>query len=197
MTRLLYALAWLVAAPLAVARLAWRARRQRGYLARIGERFGRYAAAPAAPRIWIQAVSVGETRAAAPIVEAFARRHPRHRILLTHMTPTGRETGIALFGDAVERAWLPYDLGFAVRRFLRRFRPEIGVILETEVWPRLIEECRREGVPVVIANGRLSERWAATRACLRSRAGPSATSTASRRRPRPMPGASRRSARAR
>ncbi|HEX6635295.1 MAG TPA: lipid IV(A) 3-deoxy-D-manno-octulosonic acid transferase [Usitatibacter sp.] len=160
MIRFAYSLAWLVAAPLAVARLAWRARRQRGYLARIGERFGRYPAAPAAPRIWIHAVSVGETRAAAPIVEALARTHPHHRILLTHMTPTGRETGVALFGDAVDRAWLPYDLGFAVRRFLRRFRPELGVILETEVWPRLIEECRREGVPVVIANGRLSERSA-------------------------------------
>jgi 3-deoxy-D-manno-octulosonic-acid transferase len=160
MTRFLYSLAWLVAAPLALARLAWRARRQRGYLAHVGERFGRYGAAPAAPRIWIHAVSVGETRAAAPIVEALARRHPRHRILLTHMTPTGRETGIALFGEAVERAWLPYDLGFAVRRFLRHFRPELGVILETEVWPRLIEECRRADVPVVIANGRLSERSA-------------------------------------
>lgn len=160
MMRLLYALAWLVAAPLAVARLAWRARRQRGYLARIGERFGRYPAVPAARRIWIHAVSVGETRAAAPIVEALARRHPEHRILLTHMTPTGRETGLALFGETVERAWLPYDLGFAVRRFLRHYRPELGVILETEVWPRLIEACRDARVPVVIANGRLSERSA-------------------------------------
>ncbi|HSN19530.1 MAG TPA: lipid IV(A) 3-deoxy-D-manno-octulosonic acid transferase [Usitatibacter sp.] len=160
MTRFLYALAWAVAAPLAVVRLAWRSRRQRGYLGRLGERFGRYAPAPAAPRIWIHAVSVGETRAAAPLVEALAKRCPGHRILLTHMTPTGRATGEALFGDAVERAWLPYDLRFAVRRFLAHFRPELGVILETEVWPRLLEECRRAGVPVVLANGRLSERSA-------------------------------------
>lgn len=158
--RFLYALAWAVAAPLAVMRLAWRSRRQPGYLAHLGERFGRYAPAPAAPRIWIHAVSVGETRAAAPLVAALARRHPRHRILVTHMTPTGRATGEALFGDSVERAWLPYDMGFAVRGFLDHFRPALGVILETEAWPRLIEECRRAGVPVVIANGRLSERSA-------------------------------------
>ena len=160
MTRFLYALAWWAATPLVVARLAWRARRQRGYLLRLGERFGRYANAPAAPRIWIHAVSVGETRAAVPLIEALRERHPRHRILITHMTPTGRATSEELFGDSVERAWLPYDLGFAVRRFLAHFRPEIGIILETEIWPRLLEEAARARVPVVLANGRLSERSA-------------------------------------
>jgi 3-deoxy-D-manno-octulosonic-acid transferase len=160
MTRLAYALAWWIAAPLAVLRLHWRARKLPGYAARIGERFGHYDGVPAAPRIWIHAVSVGETRAAAPIVEAMAARHPGHRILVTHMTPTGRATGEEIFGDRVERAWLPYDLGFAVRRFVRHFRPELGVILETELWPRLIEECARSGVPVVLANARLSGRSA-------------------------------------
>lgn len=171
MMRFLYALAWTLAAPIAVARLAWRARRQPGYLAHLGERFGRYPAAAPGPRIWIHAVSVGETRAAAPIVAALAKRHPRHRILVTHMTPTGRETGEALFGDTVERAWLPYDMGFAVRRFLAHFRPALGVILETEAWPRLIEESRRAGVPVAIANGRLSERSARRYARLPALAG--------------------------
>jgi 3-deoxy-D-manno-octulosonic-acid transferase len=160
MTRFLYALAWLAIAPLVVVRLAWRSRRQRGYLARLGERFGRYAPVDRVPRIWIHAVSVGETRAAVPIVEALARRHPGHRILVTHMTPTGWETGETLFGDTVERAWLPYDLGFAVRRFVERFRPEFGLILETEIWPRLIEECAHAAIPVVLANARLSERSA-------------------------------------
>jgi 3-deoxy-D-manno-octulosonic-acid transferase len=160
MTRFLYALAWWAAAPLVVARLAWRARRQRGYLSHLGERFGRYASVAAAPRIWIHAVSVGETRAAVPLIEALRERHPRHRILITHMTPTGRATSEELFGDSVERAWLPYDLGFAVRRFFAHFRPEIGIILETEIWPRLLEEAARDRVPVVLANGRLSERSA-------------------------------------
>ena len=160
MTRFLYALAWLGATPFILARLAWRARRQHGYVERVGQRFGRHGPVPEARRIWIHAVSVGETRAAAPIVEALGKRYPAHRILLTHMTPTGWATGEALFGDSVDRAWLPYDYGFAVRRFLARFRPEAGLILETELWPRLLEECARAGIPVVVANGRLSERSA-------------------------------------
>lgn len=160
MTRFLYALAWLAAAPLAVARLAWRSRRQPGYLERVRERFGRYDAVVDAPRIWIHAVSVGETRAAAPLVDALAAIHPDHRILVTHMTPTGRATGMEIFGDRVERAWLPYDLGFAVRHFVRHYRPAMGIVMETEIWPRLLEECARENVPVMLANARLSERSA-------------------------------------
>ena len=160
MTRAAYALLWYLATPFVLLRLAWRARRQRGYLERLGERFGSYGPVDDAPRIWIHAVSVGETRAAAPLVAALRHRFPAHRILLTHMTPTGRATGVELFGDQVERAWLPYDHGFAVRRFLERFRPAIGILLETEIWPRLIEECGRAGVPVVLANARLSERSA-------------------------------------
>jgi 3-deoxy-D-manno-octulosonic-acid transferase len=158
--RLVYAALWLVAIPFVLARLAWRSRRQPGYLEAIPERFGTYGPAREGPRIWIHAVSVGETRAAAAVVEALARRHPRHRILVTHMTPTGRAAGVELFGDRVERAWLPYDLGFAVRRFLAHYRPQFGILLETEIWPRLIEECARAGVPVVLANARLSARSA-------------------------------------
>lgn len=160
MMRLAYALAWLVAAPLALLRLAWRARRQPGYVAHLAERFGGGPPAPRVPRIWVHAVSVGETRAAVPLVAALVRRYPDHRILLTHMTPTGRAAGGELFGDTVERAWLPYDLAFATRRFLARHRPEFGILLETEIWPRLLEECARAGIPVALANARLSERSA-------------------------------------
>ena len=160
MTRLAYALLWAVALPAALVRLAWRARRQPGYVAHWRERLGRYEGQLAQPTIWVHAVSVGETRAAAPVIAELRRTYPRHRIVLTHMTPTGRETGEALFGGDVTRAWLPYDMGFAVRRFLAWSRPAFGVLLETEVWPRLIEEARRAVVPVVLANARLSERSA-------------------------------------
>ncbi len=160
MTRFLYALAWLIAAPLALVRLGWRGRSQPGYRARVAERYGRYSPAPDVARIWIHAVSVGETRAAAPLVEALAASHPAHRILLTHMTPTGWATGEELFGDRVERAWLPYDLGFATRAFVRHWRPEMGVILETEIWPRMLQSCADGGIPVALANARLSERSA-------------------------------------
>lgn len=160
MTRLAYAALWLAAMPFVLLRLAWRSRRQPGYLEAVAERFGAYAPAAPGPRIWVHAVSVGETRAAAPIIEALARRHPSHRILLTHMTPTGRASGVELFGDRVERAWLPYDLGFAARGFLAHYRPQFGVLVETEIWPRLLEECARTGVPVVLANARMSARSA-------------------------------------
>ncbi len=160
MTRLLYALAWLAATPFVLARLAWRSRRQPGYLHRLGERFGRYRPRLPGPFIWVHAVSVGETRAAVPLVDALQARYPDHRILLTHMTPTGRATSREIFGARVERAWLPYDMGFAVRRFIGHFNPDLGIVLETEIWPRLLDEAARRGIPVVLANGRLSERSA-------------------------------------
>jgi len=115
MTRALYAALWLLVAPLAVLRLAWRARRQRGYLEHLGERFGRYRGDAHGPWVWVHAVSVGETRAAALLAPALMARFPGHRLLLTHMTPTGRATGQELFGAAADRAWLPYDIGFATR----------------------------------------------------------------------------------
>ena len=160
MMRLVYALAWFLATPFVLARLAWRARRQPDYLDRLAERFGRYGTRIPGPRIWIHAVSVGETRAAVPLVDALKARYPSHHILVTHMTPTGRAAGRELFGESVELAWLPYDMGFAVSRFLEHFRPELGILLETEIWPRLLEEAARRGIPVVLANARLSERSA-------------------------------------
>ena len=160
MTRLVYAALWIAAMPFVLLRLAWRSRRQPGYLEAVPERLGAYGPARDGRCIWIHAVSVGETRAAAPIIAALARRHPSHRILVTHMTPTGRATGVELFGGRVERAWLPYDMGFAVRRFLAHYRPRLGILLETEIWPRLLEECARAHVPVVLANARMSARSA-------------------------------------
>jgi 3-deoxy-D-manno-octulosonic-acid transferase len=194
MTRFAYALAWLVATPFIVLRLLVRSRRQRGYRDRVAERFGFYGEREHVPRIWIHAVSVGETRAAAPIVSALEREFPAHRILLTHMTPTGWETGAELFGARVEQAWLPYDYRRAVRRFVHAFRPELGVLLETELWPRLIEECRAAGVPVALGNARLSDRSARryarfprfTRAALRGLRGVAAQTEADARRLRAL-----------
>ena len=145
--------------PLVLARLAWRSRREPGYLQHVGERFGRYdAAVPSGSLIWIHAVSVGETRAAVPLVEALKARYPNDRILLTHMTPTGRRMGETLFGDGVSRAYLPYDYPRAVSRFLGHFRPRLGLIMETELWPNLILACRARGVPICLVNARLSEK---------------------------------------
>ncbi|MBI4206959.1 MAG: lipid IV(A) 3-deoxy-D-manno-octulosonic acid transferase [Betaproteobacteria bacterium] len=152
-TLLLYALL-----PRALLHLLWRARRQPAYLKRIPERFGYYRERTAQPLIWIHAVSVGETRAAEPLVRILQKRHPTHRILLTHMTPTGWESGVALYGDTVSRCYLPYDFPGAVARFLDRFRPRVGLLMETEVWPNLIHACRERNLPLYLVNARLSEK---------------------------------------
>lgn len=162
LTRLPYTLLWLLALPLVLLRLLWRARRQPDYLKHVGERFGRYRVRAPGRVIWVHAVSVGETRAAEPLVRALLARWPDHSVLLTHMTPTGRATSEALFGDEarVLRGYLPYDLGWLARRFLRHFRPALGVIMETELWPNLLAACRELRVPTMLANARLSERSA-------------------------------------
>lgn len=160
LSRVFYSLMLVLALPYLVMHLLWRGRRQRGYWQHWGERFGFYTRRSAKPVIWLHAVSVGETRAALPLVQSLLARYPDHQILLTHTTPTGRETGEQLFGDKVWRVYLPYDYAFAVRRFVRQFRPVLGMLMETEIWPNLIAICHREGVPVMLVNARLSERSA-------------------------------------
>jgi 3-deoxy-D-manno-octulosonic-acid transferase len=160
MSRLLYTLSLWLLLPWIVAHLLSRSRRQPEYLRHWGERFGIFAVRPPMPTIWLHAVSVGETRAAQPLVAALKERYPDHRILLTHMTPTGRQTSVDLFGAAVERIYLPYDYPGAVGRFLDHFRPRIGLIMETELWPNLIAACKARGLPLALVNGRLSARSA-------------------------------------
>ena len=157
--RLAYSVLVYALTPAALVRLWWRGRRESGYREHVRERFGFYAAAPdARASIWLHAVSVGETRAAEPLVRALLAHFPAQVILMTHMTPTGRRTGAALFGDHVARAYLPYDSPAAVARFLRHFRPRAGILLETEIWPNLIRACRTSRVPLYLVNARLSEK---------------------------------------
>ena len=162
MARLLYSLVLHGLLPYVGLRLLWRARRQPAYLEHVGERFGIYPSRRVGAEgvIWLHAVSVGETRAAQPLVAALRAAYPGHRILLTHMTPTGRDTSEVLFGEGVQRAYLPYDYPWAVRRFLRHFRPSLGVFMETEIWPNLIAACGAAGVPLLLLNARLSAKSA-------------------------------------
>jgi 3-deoxy-D-manno-octulosonic-acid transferase len=126
----------------------------------LGERLGFYREAMASGAIWVHAVSLGETRAAQPLVTALRTRFPDHVLLVTHMTATGREAATSLYGEFATLAFLPYDLPWAVRRFVAHFRPRLGILMETELWPNLLSECRRAGVPVLLANARLSEKSA-------------------------------------
>jgi 3-deoxy-D-manno-octulosonic-acid transferase len=160
--RLFYSFMWWLALPLVLGRLWWRGRKEPGYRQHVGERLGFYGRkSNARMTIMVHAVSVGETRAAEPLVEALLHAWPDCRILLTHMTPTGRATGKALFGKHGERviqSFLPYDTRFMVGRFLRHFTPRICILMETEVWPNLIAGCAAHSVAVALVNARLSER---------------------------------------
>ncbi len=156
--RFLYTALLYLMLPRVLVHLWLRGRKEHGYREHIAERFGRFAGAPVQQCVWIHAVSVGETRAAQPIVERLLARHPDRTILLTHMTPTGRQAGIELYGERVVRCYLPYDFPAAAQRFLTHFNPAIGLIMETEIWPNLIHACRRRDIPVHLVNARLSEK---------------------------------------
>ncbi|MEO8738907.1 MAG: lipid IV(A) 3-deoxy-D-manno-octulosonic acid transferase [Casimicrobiaceae bacterium] len=159
--RMLYTALAFALLPWLPLRLWWRARREPDYGIAVGERFGRYSEiAPAGPLVWVHAVSVGETRAAMPLIARLRGAYPTATILLTHMTATGRETGRALFGDGVVQAWLPYDFPFAVRAFFAHFRPVAGCLIETELWPNLIAEAAARNIPLFLVNARMSERSA-------------------------------------
>jgi 3-deoxy-D-manno-octulosonic-acid transferase len=162
LARALYSALLVVLTPLYRLRLRRRGAREPAYLQHVDERFGRYGGPDPGRRfLWLHAVSLGETRAAAPLVDALRRRRPGLPLLLTCSTATGREAGARLLRDGDVQAWLPYDVPGAVSRFLARFRPVAGVLMETEVWPNLLHAAQRDGVPVVLANARLSERSAA------------------------------------
>jgi 3-deoxy-D-manno-octulosonic-acid transferase len=155
----LYGLLLQLLSPLYLLRLWRRGAAEPLYREWLGERFGFYAQPETAGgRLWLHAVSLGETRAAAALVAALRQARPDLRLLLTHSTATGREAGreLLLPGDA--QAWLPYDSPGAVRRFLQHWQPAVGVLMETEIWPSLQARAEAVGLPMVLANARLSAR---------------------------------------
>ena len=161
MTRWLYALAMWLAQPLFRRKLLRRSAQEPGYGQAVDERFGHYATSVPAhngPTLWIHAVSLGETRAAAVLVTALREQLPNMRLLLTHGTATGRAEGIKLLGAGDLQTWQPWDTSGAVRRFLMHFKPSLGILMETEVWPNLVAGCKHLGVPLLLVNARLSDK---------------------------------------
>jgi 3-deoxy-D-manno-octulosonic-acid transferase len=158
--RAIYTLGLRLALPFVLARLWWRGRREPGYREAIAERFGRYPQQEKQRIVWIHAVSVGEARAAAPLVQALREALPDHAVLVTSTTAAGRETVRQAYGESVISAYLPYDYPEAVQRFLERFRPRLGVLMETEIWPNLLAGCASNGVPVLLASARMSQKSA-------------------------------------
>ena len=162
MNRTLYTALFYLGLPLVAIRLWLRARKAPAYAKRIGERFS-YGMPTLQPGgIWVHAVSVGESIAAAPMIRALLQRYPQLPITVTCMTPTGSERIQALFANEprIQHCYLPYDLPCAAARFLDRVQPKLAVIMETELWPNHIHQCAKRGIPVALANGRLSERSA-------------------------------------
>lgn len=160
-----YSLVLRLARPLLRRKLARRARTEPGYAHALDERLGRYAsplplgwADPSVLRVWVHAVSLGETRAAAVWLPLLRERLPGVRILLTHSTATGWTEGQRHVRPGDVQTWLPWDEPGVVRDFVRHFRPSAGVLMETEVWPNLVRVCAQQGMPLVLANARLNER---------------------------------------
>jgi 3-deoxy-D-manno-octulosonic-acid transferase len=157
-----YQLGWHVLLPIVLLRLWWRGRKDPGYRQSIAERFG-FGLHIRPGAIWIHAVSVGETRAAQPLIEAYLQQGKS--ILLTCMTPNGRRTGAAIFAEAIaqgrlQQVYLPYDLCWSVERFLKVAKPEMGLFMETEAWPTIVFRAAEIKLPVFLINARLSERSA-------------------------------------
>lgn len=157
--KLIYTSLFFISLPLILLRLAWRGIRAPAYWQRWPERFG-YGPKLNQPKsiIWLHAVSVGEVEACRPLVKALQEQYSSYRILITTMTPTGSDRVKLLFADSVEHCYLPYDLPFAVNRFLSRYQPRMGIIMETEIWPNLLLTCRKQAIPLIIANARMSDR---------------------------------------
>ena len=160
-TRWLYSVLMWLAQPLLRRKLRRRGAAEPGYLLAMDERFGHYAeAVPSAggPIVWIHAVSLGETRAAAELVNALRQQLPGMRLLLTHGTATGRAEGARLTQTGDLQAWQPWDTPAATQRFLAHFKPTVGILMETEIWPNLVQACKSQAIPLVLANARLSDK---------------------------------------
>jgi 3-deoxy-D-manno-octulosonic-acid transferase len=161
MWRMLYTLALYGLTPFILLRLWWRGAREPGYRRHLRERFGYYREPlDGKPLLWVHAVSVGEARASAALVHALAAAHPDHELLVTCMTAAGRDALKELHGESVQIVWLPYDYPGSVRRFLEHYRPRLALLVETELWPNLLAGCAAFGVPVLLANARMSEKSA-------------------------------------
>ena len=154
-----YQILWQIAPPVIRYYLRRRAQKNPAYAEHWAERFGQPHPSPVTGAVWLHAVSVGETRAAQPLIAALRRRFPDAPLLITQMTPTGRATAQALYPDAQCR-YLPYDRRDWVAQFLREHHPLFGVVMETELWANLLNEAHRQKIPMFVANARLSEKSA-------------------------------------
>lgn len=166
MPKIVYSLLMTLVALLLPIKLLWRGLKQPEYRQHVRERYGYYTQTVNAPLIWVHCVSVGETRATQPLIHALLEQYPQHQILITHGTPTGRDTGRQLFSQHITQgrvlqAFLPVDTPGASKRFLAHFKPVLGLLMETELWFHVIDQATRQHIPVALLSARLSAKSAA------------------------------------
>jgi 3-deoxy-D-manno-octulosonic-acid transferase len=165
MPKIVYTLLTYMVALLLPIKLFWRGLKQPEYRQHVGERYGFYTQKINSPLIWVHCVSVGETRATQPLIQALLKQYPHHQLLMTHGTPTGRETGYQLLGKEIDcgrvlQAYLPVDTPCAAKRFLKHFQPALGLLMETELWFNLIAQSKKQQIPMALMSARLSEKSA-------------------------------------
>ncbi len=156
----LYTLLFYLILPFIILRLLWRSLRLPEYRQRLAERFGLFPPLPINGSLWVHAVSVGEVQAAEQLIKQLQQRHPDLPVVITTTTPTGSERVRTLFGDRVQHVYFPYDIPFAIQRFLRRASPRLLLMVETEIWPNLLAICEQQGITTILANARLSKKSA-------------------------------------
>ena len=153
----LYSIATFLLTPVVLFRLASRGIKAPAYFRRWKERFGIFPNPNFKQSILIHAVSVGEVNAAIPLIKALMETYKEHDFVITTVTPTGSDRVQQIFGNSVFHLYLPYDLSGAVKRFLKKIKPDLAVVMETEIWPNLFRLCKKRDIPIVVANARLSE----------------------------------------
>ncbi len=158
MWRIAYSIVLTLALPIILARLWWRGIANPAYRSRINERLGFYSMQPVTRRIWLHAVSVGEVNVAIPLIRKIIERWPEYEILITTITPTGADQVTRQLGDAVIHRYIPYDIPFLVNRALNQIKPDILIVMETEIWPNLINAVDRDNIPIIYLNMRLSNK---------------------------------------
>lgn len=159
--RLLYTVIFYLALPVILLRLLWRSKRLLAYRHRWRERFAWFPVPVQQGGVWLHAVSFGEAIAAVPLIELLQKTYPSMPVTVTTMTPTGSEKIRSVFGDTVFNVYVPYDLPGIMRRFIKKINPKLVVVIETELWPNMLHQLKKQNIPVLLANGRLSERSAA------------------------------------
>ena len=154
----LFVYGWLMRllSPFLLLKLYLRARKEPMYGLSVAERFGSYDMSQSSGAVWFHAVSLGETRAIQALVMAMRQAHPGMKFVFTHGTATGREQGLSLLEDGDVQVWQPWDTPASVARFFRQFQPRIGFLVDTEVWPVMVDQAQQHGVPMVLLNARLS-----------------------------------------